>query len=155
MKLLSSILVLLLISSCVTEKSVRKYIANHPEFVVSKTDTVCQTDTTTKYITMDTVFSVKIDTINNFDTVITFQKNKPYKGSIIRQGIFINYDLTSKGLHISANLQQKTILITKTVNNGKIITVSKPIFNFPWYIILFLVSLSLLIIYLIIKKLLS
>ena len=146
---------LLVVSSCVTEKQVRKYIANHPEFVVSRTDTVLKRDTTTRYITLDTVFSVKLDTINKFDTVIAFPKNKPYKGSIIRQGIVINYELTNRGLHISANLQQKTVLITKTVNNGKIVTVSKPIFNFSWYIILFLVSLSLLIIYLLIKKIIS
>lgn len=146
---------LLVITSCVTEKKVRKYIANHPEFVVSRTDTVLKRDTTTRYITLDTVFSVKLDTINEFDTVIAFTKNKPYKGSIVSQGIAINYELTSIGLHISANFEQKTILITKTVNNGKIITVSKPIFNFPWYIILFSVSLSLLIIYLIIKKIIS
>lgn len=155
MKLLSYILVLLFISSCVTEKSVRKYIANHPEFVVSKTDTICKTDTVTKNILLDTVFSTKSDTVNITNTIVRNSENKSYKGFIRRKGIEINYELNSSGLRISAMYQQRTIYLTKTVNNGKIITISKPIFNFPWYIILICVSLSSIIIYLIIKKIIS
>lgn len=144
---------------CSAQQRFNRLVKNHPEFITKTTDTVYYFDSVlTERQVLDTMVQVKdsIIKLNDVDTLI-IKSLKGFKGVITKPAFTLNYEVKNGALHIRLAVKNYTKTKYIKVYDKKTLNTTCTWWkdNIPWYIILLIVSLSLLFIYILINLLIK